>query len=138
MFLGIDWGRLVSLSFWTQNRPGDLSFKFEVVFVVILVICYGLYVVSKILQSKLMKQNNKIYAIYWSMMARMFLVIGVTFTILFFMRAEAVPYLGARYWLLLWAVWAITWLVYLVWYYYKKIPKLVKERIERLEKQKYL
>ena len=138
MFLGIEWGKFLQPQFWLETTPGGLSTRFEIIFFVILIVCYGLYVLAQMLRKRLAKEKNTLYSKYWNQVSSMFLTLAITFTFIFFFRYEAIPYLGGRYWFFIWAVVGITWFVYLLIVYYKKLPEKVRKIIEKKEKQKYL
>jgi len=122
MFLGIDWGKFVTLSFWTSSNPGSLSRSFEIIFLVIVIIGYGLALVSYILEKKYFDAKNGIVGDFWRIVNKMMIYLSVCFTFLFFLRVEGVPYLGGRYMFAIWAIAGIAWLAKLLLYYYRGIP----------------
>lgn len=127
MFLGIDWGKFVSLSFWAQSNPGVLSKTFEIIFIGVLVIGYGAAIIAYILEQKYFKAKEGVVGDFWRKVVKMAVYLSVIFTFLFFFRAEGVPYLGGRYMFLAWAIVLIIWTVYLINYYFRGIPKKIKQ-----------
>jgi len=102
------------------------------------VVAYGLYLLSKVLRSKLLDAGNKIYAKFWDQFASFSLTMAIWFTFIFFFRYEAIPYLGGRYWFLLWGLVLVVRLGWLLYTYYKVLPVAVAKREERLAKKKFL
>lgn len=127
MFLGIDWGKFASLSFWLQSNPGMLSKTFEIIFIAVLVIGYGSAIIAYLLEQKYFKARQGMIGDFWRKVVKMTVWLSVIFTFLFFFRAEGVPYLGGRYMFLAWLIGAVIWTAYLLNYYFRGIPKKVKE-----------
>lgn len=138
MFLGIDWGKFVQPSFWMESRPGALSTRFEIIFLVTVIVLYGLYIMAKVLRGKLLDAGDKIYAKFWQAFASFALTMAVWFTFIFFFRYEAIPYLGGRYWFFIWGVTFVGWFGWLLYRYYKVLPQQVAQREERLAKKKFI
>jgi hypothetical protein len=137
VFLGIDWGKIFSLPFWLEVNPGDLSDLFEKMFLAVLIICYVLYAASKIGEKRFIKRRDFIDAKFLSKVANYLLTVAVTFTFIFFFRYEAIPYLGARFWILFWLLMDLIWFIYLVRFYIKEIPKQKKELEQKYRIKKY-
>jgi hypothetical protein len=138
VFLGIDWGKIFSVPFWLEVNPGDLSDLFEKMFLAVLIICYVFYAVSKIGERKLINKRNFILAKFCSKVANYLLTVAVSFTFIFFFRYEAIPYLGGRFWILLWAIMAVAWGIYLIRYYVVDYAKQKKEMENKQKLRKYL
>ena len=84
MFLGIDWGRCIDLEFWLESNPGVLSTQFEMIFLIVLFLGYGLFVAAKLYQKKSSQNKNGMMVLFWRKAARMFLTISIVFSLLFF------------------------------------------------------
>lgn len=138
VFLGIDWGKIFSVPFWLQVNPGELSSLFEKFFFGVLIVNYGLYFVSKFLQKKLIAHREFIKARFCQKTANFFLTMAVSFTFIFFFRYEAIPFLGGRFWVLLWVIGALVWIIYLVRYYLVYVTSALKELDKKQEFNKYL
>ncbi|MCC6639329.1 hypothetical protein IT409_02090 [Candidatus Falkowbacteria bacterium] len=130
----MDFSKIISASYWMQSRPGELSTPYEVLFLVVLVLMYGIYIASRFISKKEDAMKNRIYAQYWQKFGTFAFTMAVIFTFVFFFRYEAVPYLGGRYWTLLWIIGFVVWLGTLLYEYYKVLPKKVAERMQRLGK----
>lgn len=126
--------QLLSVSYWMQSRPGDLSTPFEVLFLVVLIVMYGLYLAARYMQKKEDEVKNRIYAQYWEKFMTFSSTMAITFTFIFFFRYEAVPFLGGRYWTLMWVIITLIWAGILTYRYVRVLPKLARERQERLSK----
>lgn len=138
VFLGIDWGKIFSLSFWLDVNPGDLSDSFEKMFLVVLIVCYVFFAASKIGEKKLISRRDFIMAKYLSKVASFLLTMAVVFTFIFFFRYEAIPYLGGRFWVLVWVIMGLAWVIYLVRYYLVEIARQKQEQEKKNKLRKYL
>jgi hypothetical protein len=138
VFLGIDWGKIFSVSFWLTVNPGELSDQFEKFFFAVLVVSYGFYFVSKLWQKRLIASREFIKAKFSQKAANFFLTMAVSFTFIFFFRYEAIPFLGGRFWVLLWIIGALAWFIYLVRYYFVNVRKDLGELEKKQKFNKYL
>ena len=138
VILGIDWGKILSVPFWLEVNPGDLSDLFEKMFLAVLVVCYVFYAASKISEKKLISRRNFIMAKFCSKVANYLLTMAVAFTFIFFFRYEAIPYLGGRFWILIWVITALVWLIYLIRYYLVETARQRKELESKQRLRKYL
>lgn len=127
MFLGIDWGKFATLSFWAQSNPGTLSKTFEIIFIAVLVIGYGTALIAYLLEKKYFNARQGAVGDFWRKVVKMSVWLSIIFTFLFFFRAEGVPYLGGRYMFLAWFIGLVIWGVYLINYYFRGIPKKIQE-----------
>jgi len=138
VFLGIDWGKIFSAPFWLDVAPGDLSDFFEKMFLAALIICYVFYGASKLGEKRLIAKRSFIVAKFLNKIGNFLLTMAVSFTFIFFFRYEAIPFLGGRFWVLIWIIIGIIWLGYLIWYFQKVLPKQ-KQALEQKNKlKKYL
>ena len=138
IFLGIDWGKLFSIPFWLNVNPGELSDRFEKIFLVVLFFCYAFYGLSILLNRRLKIKREFIRAKFWQKAANYFLTVAISFTFIFFFRYEAIPVLGGRFWIFLWLVMDFTWLGYLLKYYFLDMPKYLAELENKKRLGKYL
>jgi hypothetical protein len=137
VFLGIDWGKIFSIPFWLEVNPGDLSDLFEKMFLIVLIICYVFYAAGKISEKKLIGRRNFILAKFCSKVANYLLTMADSFTFIFFFRYEAIPYLGGRFWILIWVIMGLAWAVYLVRYFIVDIAKQQKDLDNKQRLRKY-
>lgn len=138
VFLGIDWGKIFSIPFWLDVNPGELSDRFEKIFLVILLISYGFYFISKYYQKRLVASRNFIKAKFWHKVGTYGLVMAVSFTFLFFFRYEAIPILGGRFWILLWIIGGVIWFAFLAKFYFIEVPEQLKDLELRQRQGKYM
>lgn len=138
IFLGIDWGKIFSVPFWLVVNPGELSDRFEKIFLLVLLVCYVLYGVSHLRQWQLRKKLGFIKIKFWKKIGTFCLTMAVAFTFIFFFRYEAIPVLGGRFWIFIWLVMGIVWFIYLVKYYLKDLPSQLKDFEEKKKMNKYL
>jgi len=138
VFLGIDFGKIFSGPFWLNVNPGELSDQFEKFFFAVLIVNYGLYFVSKLWQKKLIASREFIKAKFCQKTANFFLTMAVSFTFIFFFRYEAIPFLGGRFWVLLWLIGGLAWFIYLARYYLVYVTSQLKELDKKQKFNKYL
>jgi len=123
VFLGIDWGKILTVPFWLEANPGELSDLFEKFFLAVLLVNYGLFGIGKLLQKRLITQRNFILARFVNKTTTFFVTMAVSFTFIFFFRYEAIPVLGGRFWVLIWLLSGLAWLIYLIRYYFTEVTK---------------
>ena len=138
VFLGIDWGKIFSVPFWLEVSPGELSPRFEKIFLAVLFICYFFFLLSKLADKPLVAKRDYIMAKFVEKTASFFLFVAVSFTFIFFFRYEAIPLLGGRFWILAWIITDLIWAFYLAKYYFVIIPKQKQDLEEKQQKEKYL
>ena len=138
VFLGIDWGKILSLPFWLDVNPGELSPLFEKFFLGVTFSAYLIYFLSKLWQKRLIAKRQFIVAKLWQKIAFFVGTMAVSFSFIFFFRYEAIPVLGGRFWVLIWGITGIICLVYLLKFYFQVLPKQLKELQEKQRLAKYL
>jgi tellurite resistance protein TehA-like permease len=135
MWLGIDFVKLLSIGYWFESAPGELSPGFERFFLIILFLCYLLYGIARYKNYQKVQQKDFVQANFWQKFGLCFLTLGITQTFLFFFRYEAIPVLGGRFWFIFWFVGGLIWVIYLTYYYFKVVPRKSVE-IQNLKKFK--
>ena len=138
MFLGVDWGKLLTFDFWLAIRPGGLSNRFEIIFLVFLILLYALYIYSLYMQKHEMKDKHYLFINFWNKFSSFSLTMAITFTFIFFFRYEGIPYFGGRFWMVAWFILGAIWFYKLLKYYYKTLPSLLAEQSARAQKMKYM
>ncbi|MCX6740640.1 MAG: hypothetical protein NTZ49_05440 [Candidatus Parcubacteria bacterium] len=138
VFLGIDWGKIVSVPFWLDVNPGELSDYFEKLFFVVLVVCYGAFGLLYLAEKRLLAQRNFIMVKFLRKLGSFFITMAVSFTFIFFFRYEAIPVLGGRFWVLVWLISGIIWLGFIVRYYFVEVPVQQKSLEQKQRLKKYL
>ena len=138
VFLGIDWGKILSVPFWLTVNPGELSDRFEKIFLVVLLVCYAFYGAGYFGEKKLIAKRSFIKANFLHKTGSFFLTMAVSFTFIFFSRYEAIPVLGGRFWIMIWLLMGITWFLYLLRFYLKELPRQQKELDQKRQLKKYL
>lgn len=132
----MNFNQLLSFKYFFTLRPGVLSVETRQLMLIVFGVCLVLFFVFRALayvkkeQLSLVKLFKKIY-IFWLVNALM------GFIWLFF-RAEAVPLLGARFWILFLFIVDLVWLFYIIKYGVKQMPKEKKEKEEQKLFKKYL
>ena len=135
---GIDFSQLIQPSFWLDAYPGTLSPRFELIFLIILLVNYGLFFLIKHRSNAYNKRKSFILGKFFGRVANLFLTLAVTFTFIFFFRYEGIPILGGRFWMLIWFVCGVTWGVYLIHRYRSDIPQMIAEANARRRFENYL
>ncbi|MDD5341660.1 MAG: hypothetical protein PHC97_04495 [Patescibacteria group bacterium] len=138
LFLGIDWSKIFSAHFWLDVNPGELSDRFQQFFIAVLIVGYGIYLANRFWHKKLIAKREFIKANYFSKLGNFFLTMAVSFTFIFFFRYEAIPFLGGRFWVLIWILVGLGWLVYLVRYYFVHVKAQLRSLALKQKKNKYL
>lgn len=125
---------LLSLKFWFNLRPGNLSpamLKYFFIFIVILII---LTFVFWLLKSR---DKKNLYNHVWQKL-HLFsftnLIIGL---FLLFFVYELIPFLSARFWFIIWGSSMIAWLFFISLTFIK-IPKIKQKRAEEKKFKKYI
>ena len=137
VFLGIDWGKILSVPFWLDVNPGELSERFEKIFLIVLLICYAAYAASKLGERQLISKRIFIKAKFLHKIGTYFLAMAVCFTFIFFFRYEAIPVLGGRFWIFIWLIMGIVWAISLINFYLNKLPLQLKEMENKNRLRKY-
>jgi len=138
VFLGIDWGKIFSITFWLEAYPGELSDLFEKFFLGVLFVSYALFLLSKLKHKVLISKRDFIRAKFWQKAANFCLTMAISFTFIFFFRYEAIPVLGGRFWILIWVITGIVWFIYLLKYYFKTLPNQLRKFEDKKRFNKYL
>jgi hypothetical protein len=86
----------------------------------------------------MVSRREFIRADYLAKTANFFLTMAVSFTFIFFFRYEAIPFLGGRFWILIWALGGLAWLIYLVRYYFVHVRKAISDLAQKQKINKYL
>jgi len=121
-----------------EVSPGELSSLFEKYFLVVTIIAWLTYLVSKFFEKRLSSRRDYIKARFLQKIATFCATMAATFSFIFFFRYEAIPVLGGRFWVMIWGVVGIIWLGYLIKYYVVNITQQKMELEEKQRKDKYL
>jgi len=137
VFLGIDWGRIFSVPFWLEVNPGELSDRFEKIFLIVLFICYGLFWAGKLWEKQLIKKRNFLTGKFVQKAGSFFITMAISFTFVFFFRYEAIPVLGGRFWVFIWLIVGLAWFIYLIKYYFVDLQQQLGEYKKKQNLKKY-
>lgn len=121
-------GNFLTWNFWFNLRPGSFlgsSLKIILAFIILLII---LTVVAGFGKRKWAKS---LYANLWSGLYYWFLANAVIGLVLLFFNYEMVPFLSARFWLLIWALGFLVWLAFII-----KLAVKIPQKKVQLEKEK--
>ena len=119
---------LLSLKFWINLRPGFMEPAYFRVFVVTAVIFFIFIFISGFIKAR---NKKNLYGRFWQMLNSFCLANAIIGAILLFFTYEAIPFLSARFWFLLWGIEIIIWIVYMARTLIdipKRKEKLVKEK----------
>ncbi len=117
---------LLSLGFWFNTRPGALIPSMQKGFIAFLGLLVVVFVVFLILQKK-----KTIYRNLFRKLGSFSISNAILGAIILFFIYESVPFLSARFWILLWVIGMIVWLYFIL----KRIKEIPKRK-EELEKEK--
>ena len=121
-------GNFLTWNFWFSLRPGAFagsSLKIILGFIFLLIV---LSIAGGIIKKRWAKS---LYSSFWNSLYAFFLTNAIIGLMLTFFNYEMVPFLSARFWLLLWAVGMLVWLFFI----YKIVIKIPGKKA-RLEKEK--
>ena len=121
-------GNFLTLNFWFSSRPGvfiSTSLKIILGFIFLLIV---LTVVTGIGKRKWV---GSLYANFWNSLYYFFLTNAIIGLLLTFFNYEMVPFLSARFWLLLWGVSLLIWLVFI-----GRVVIKIPQKKAQLEKEK--
>lgn len=103
-------GNFLNFDFWFSLRPGTFissSLKIMLGFIILLII---MAIVSGVIKRKWAKS---LYAGFWASLNSFFLSNAIIGLFLTFFNYEMVPFLSARFWLLLWGAGMAVWLFFI-------------------------
>ena len=124
----------LSLKMWFNFRPGALLPIWQDALIIIV----GIFLITTIIFWIIyIKKKKTLYAKIWSSLYSFCLTGTIIGAFLLFFTYEAVPFLSARFWFIIW------FLVHAVWLFFiirklKKLPQIKKEIAEKKEYNKYI
>ena len=124
---------LLSFNYWLNLRPGELSAPGLRYFSAFLVIIFAAAFIFWLLKKRRKGPYNRIWRKLHSFSVSN-LIIGL-FVLFFFF--EAVPFLSARFWLLVWGLGLAVWLFF-IGRAMTHIPEMREERQKEEEYRKYI
>ncbi|MEA3463742.1 MAG: hypothetical protein U9R14_01560 [Patescibacteria group bacterium] len=125
---------LLSLNLWFNPRPGQLMPQYQQYFVILTVILVITTIVIGFIQAR---NKKNLYSGFWSGLYYFCLTNAIISLFLLFFTYEAIPFLSARFWFLLWGAEILIWLFFLA----KKlieVPKRKKQLAEERQYKKYI
>lgn len=124
-------------SFWFDRPvlPFNANILWLIFIICLLAIAAG--IVSTYLRRKKLK-NNKLALKTWKKLGQWLYSFGVVGLILIFFKQQMTPYLGMRFWFVLWLLAWLIWLIFIVKYIVIEIPIIKREQIKKQELEKYL
>lgn len=123
---------LLTLSFWFNLRPPAMLDVFNYSFIAVLFLFLFLSILSFYY-----KKRKKIYKSFWLKFydfSASNLIIGL---FLWFFSWQEVPFLSARFWLIIWAILIILWFIF-IYKHLKKIPIKLQKIEEEQKFNKYI
>lgn len=114
---------IFNLNFWFNTRPAPFSYSSKIAMGLFIILMVAFFAFLKIMKDK--GYNNK----FWLNLNDFLLTNIVIAICLLFFSLELVPFLSAKFWILLWLAEMIIWLVMIV-------KKLKKSKIKKLEEEK--
>ena len=123
---------LLTLSFWFNLRPPAMLDVFNYSFIAVLFLFLFLSILSFYY-----KKRKKIYKSFWLKFydfSASNLIIGL---FLWFFSWQEVPFLSARFWLIIWALLIILWFIF-IYKHLKKIPIKLQKIEEEQKFNKYI
>ncbi|MCK4553730.1 hypothetical protein KAU19_02110 [Candidatus Parcubacteria bacterium] len=121
---------LLSLNFWLNVRPGQLMPEYQQYFIIFVVILVVLTIVFAFIQAR---NKKNLYGRFWTGLYYFCLTNTIIGVFLLFFIYEAIPFLSARFWFLLWVAEVLVWIFFLV----KKLREIPKRKKQLEEERKY-
>ncbi len=125
---------LLSLDFWLDVRPGQLIPQFQQYFIIFVVVLVVLTIVFAFIQAR---NKKNLYGRFWTGLYYFCLTNTIIGVFLLFFTYEAIPFLSARFWFLLWVVEILVWLFFLA-KKLREVPKRKKWLDEEKQYKKYI
>jgi len=94
-------------------------------------------IIIRILGANRKKTHRKLAKLL-KQIAVLLLTMGIIGVILYFFSYEEIRFLGARFWYTVWLLSTLIWTGVIVYYAKKKVPGMLIEEKEKLEREKYL
>lgn len=126
-------GNLLSLKFLFNLRPSALLPIYQKTFVIFVLALVVFFLFCRLLTGR----KRGLYTSSWRRLQSFSLANASIGLILLFFNYELIPFLSARFWLLLWAVFMLVWLVFIA-KSLLKIPEKKKKLEEEREYRKYI
>jgi len=104
--------------------------EYQQYFIIFIVVLAVATVVFGLLQAR---NKKNLYGRFWTGLYYFFLTNAIISAILLFFTYEAIPFLSARFWFLLWGAEVLVWLFFLV----KKLRDISKRKKQLEEERKY-
>ncbi len=123
---------LLALSFWFNLRPPAMLTLFNYAFIGFLIFLLILSILTFYYKKR--KKNYKSFWLKFYDFSASNLIIGL---FLWFFNWQEVPFLSARFWLIIWALLTIVWLVF-IYKHLKKIPIKLQKTEEQKKFNKYI
>ncbi len=111
----------MTIKYWFNFRPANFSPVNERIFFFFIIV---LIILTLLLALAKARFKRNIYARLWQSSYNFFLTNAIIGLALTFFYYETVPFLSARFWLLVWAGSMIVWLFFI----YKQVEGLVKKK----------
>ena len=125
---------LLSLKFWISLRPGFMEPAYFRVFAVFTIAFFVLIFISSFIKTR---NKKNLYGRFWQMLNSFCLTNAIVGAILLFFTYEAVPFLSARFWFLLWGIEIAIWIVFMARVLID-IPKRKEKLAREKEYKKYI
>lgn len=126
-------GKLLTLNFWFNLRPGHLSPTCQNILIVFL----ALLLITSITAFILKKNKKGLFFRFWEKIlsfSSINLIIGL---VLWFLNYELAPLLSAHFWYILWIISMIFW-IYLIIKFCTTLPEKKQQIAEERAYKKYL
>jgi len=118
----------LTLNFWFDLRPTVFIASSLKIIIGMILLLFILAIISAIGKNR---WSKSLYSTFWNNLYFFFLTNAVIGLILTFFNYEMVPFLAARFWLLIWVISMVIWIIFI----YKVIVKIPQKKL-RLDKEK--
>ncbi|MBU0531164.1 MAG: hypothetical protein ABIG32_02165 [Candidatus Uhrbacteria bacterium] len=127
---------LFRASFWFARIPAPLSPFFVKALFAFFGIILILGAVVRIVASN--RKHDRLVKSIFDRVGSCLVSMGFLGVLLYFFSYQRIPFLGMRFWFLVWGVIFVAWLGWIVYYALKVVPKQRECLLNRLEQMKYM
>ena len=127
---------LFRASFWFARIPAPLSPFFEKALFAFFGIILILGAVVRIVASN--RKHDRFVKSIFDRVGTCLVSMGFVGVILYFFSYQRIPFLGMRFWFLVWGLFFVAWLGWILYYACKVVPKERQCLLNRMEQMKYM
>ena len=134
--MAINFKPLLNLQYWFGNSPPPMAPEWASIFFGVFGAMFLFGLIIRLVASR--GKHDRFVAQSFVRLSRLLVVLGVLGIIIVFLSFEQIPFLGSRFWFLIWGLILIIWFGWIVRYLVKVVPKERQAAFERARREQYL